>query len=112
MSDNTMLAGRLVAPERFEIETVQRPEPKQNEVRFRVEGSGVCASNLGPWFGLPWTQYPLGPGESGHEAWGIVDAVGKNVAGFAEGDRVAAVSYHAYAEYDVADASAVLRLPE
>src|SRR3954462_6099614 len=103
-----MRAARIVGPEKFEIESVPRPEPKPNELRFRVEGCGVCASNLGPWFGLPWTRYPLGPGESGHEAWGIVDAVGENVTGFSQGDRVAAVSYNAYAEFDVADANAVL----
>jgi threonine dehydrogenase-like Zn-dependent dehydrogenase len=108
---NTMRAARIIAPEKFEIQDVPRPIPKPNEVRFRVEGCGVCASNLGPWFGLPWTKYPLAPGESGHEAWGVVDAVGQNVRTFEPGDRVAAVSYNAYAELDVADANAVLRLP-
>ncbi|HKO51442.1 MAG TPA: zinc-binding dehydrogenase [Polyangiaceae bacterium] len=108
---NKMRAARIIGPEKFEIESVVRPDPKPNELRFRVEGCGVCASNLGPWFGLPWTQYPLGPGESGHEAWGVVDAVGKDVEGFEPGERVAALSYNAYAEFDVADASAVLRLP-
>ena len=108
---NEMRAVRILAPEKFELETVPLPQPKPNELRFRVEGCGVCASNLGPWFGLPWTQYPLGPGESGHEAWGVVDAIGENVHGFSPGDRVAAVSYNSYAELDVADASAVLRLP-
>ncbi|HEX3852213.1 MAG TPA: zinc-binding dehydrogenase, partial [Polyangiaceae bacterium] len=93
------------------IESVPRPDPKPGQLRFRVEGCGVCASNLGPWFGLPWTQYPLGPGESGHEAWGTIDAVGENVKGFAPGDRVAALSYNAYAEFDLADANATLRLP-
>lgn len=109
---NKMRAARIVGPEKFEVESVVRPEPRPGQLRFRVEGSGVCASNLGPWFGLPWTQYPLGPGESGHEAWGTVDAVGKDVKGFAPGDRVAALSYNAYAEYDLADASATLRLPQ
>jgi threonine dehydrogenase-like Zn-dependent dehydrogenase len=110
-AQNKMRAARIIGPEKFEIESVERPDPKPGELRFRVEGCGVCASNLGPWFGLPWTQYPLGPGESGHEAWGYVDAVGKNVKGFAPGDRVAAVSYNSYAEFDVADANAVLHLP-
>jgi threonine dehydrogenase-like Zn-dependent dehydrogenase len=110
-AQNKMRAARIIAPEKFEVELVARPEPKPNELRFQVEGCGVCASNLGPWFGLPWTQYPFGPGESGHEAWGVVDAVGEKVTGFSPGDRVAAVSYNAYAEFDVADANAVLRLP-
>lgn len=112
MNTQMMRAARIIAPERFAIETVALPIPKPNEVRFRVEGSGVCASNLGPWFGLPWTQYPLQPGESGHEAWGVVDAVGDRVSGVAPGDRVAALSYNAYAEFDVADEHSLLRLPE
>jgi threonine dehydrogenase-like Zn-dependent dehydrogenase len=37
--------------------------------------------------------------------------VGEGVRGLAVGDRVAAVSYRAHAEYDVADAGAVVRLP-
>jgi threonine dehydrogenase-like Zn-dependent dehydrogenase len=80
-------------------------------VRFRVKGCGICASNLGPWFGLPWTQYPLAPGESGHEAWGVVEDVGKEVTTVKAGDLVAAVSYNAYAEYDVAPQDALVRLP-
>jgi threonine dehydrogenase-like Zn-dependent dehydrogenase len=38
--------------------------------------------------------------------------MGEGVTGLAVGDRVAALSYKAYAEYDLADAEAVVRLPE
>src|SRR4051812_19309106 len=103
MNTQLMRAARIVAPQQFAIESVPVPVPKPHEVRFRVEGSGVCASNLGPWFGLPWTQYPLKPGESGHEAWGIVDAVGERVRGVVPGDRIAALSFNAYAEFDVVE---------
>jgi threonine dehydrogenase-like Zn-dependent dehydrogenase len=48
----------------------------------------------------------------GHEGWGRVDAAGQEVEGLAAGDRVAMLSYHAYAEYDVAPADAVARLPD
>jgi threonine dehydrogenase-like Zn-dependent dehydrogenase len=41
-----------------------------------------------------------------------VDAVGEGVETLAVGDRVAALTYHAYAEYDLAEAGAVVRLPE
>jgi threonine dehydrogenase-like Zn-dependent dehydrogenase len=47
----------------------------------------------------------------GHEGWGIVDAVGAGVEGIAPGTRVAALSYRAYAEYDVAPAEQVVPLP-
>jgi threonine dehydrogenase-like Zn-dependent dehydrogenase len=57
-------------------------------------------------------QFPTEPGALGHEGWGVVDALGDGVAGLAIGDRVAALSYKSYAEYDLADADAVVRLPE
>jgi threonine dehydrogenase-like Zn-dependent dehydrogenase len=57
-------------------------------------------------------QYPTEPGALGHEAWGFVDALGEGVEGLSIGDRVAALSYKSYAEYDLADAEAVVRLPE
>jgi len=111
MFGKRMRAARIIGPERVALEDANVPEPAPNELRFRVNGTGVCASNLGPWFGSEWTKYPLGPGESGHEAWGVVDAVGSDVRRFAEGDVIAAISYSAYAEYDVVDENAAVRLP-
>jgi threonine dehydrogenase-like Zn-dependent dehydrogenase len=58
-----------------------------------------------------WFQYPLEPGSPGHEGWGVIDAVGDGVTEFAPGDRVTALSYKAFAEYDVAAASNVVPLP-
>lgn len=111
MTLHTMRSARITGPREFAVVETHVPTPRPNQVRFRVEGSGVCASNLGPWHGLPWTQYPLAPGESGHEAWGVVEAVGSAVKGVTEGDRISAVSYNAYAEFDVADESSVVVLP-
>ena len=88
------------------------PEPDAGQVRIRLEGCGVCASNLTPWAGQEWMQYPTTPGDLGHEAWGVIDAIGPGVHGLREGDRVAALSYRAYAEYDVADAANVVTLPD
>lgn len=107
----SMRAARITQARRLTLEEVPLPEVGPREVRFRVEGCGVCASNLGPWLGLPWTSYPLAPGESGHEAWGVVDQVGAEVAAVKPNDRIAAISFHAYAEYDVAAEDAVFRLP-
>jgi threonine dehydrogenase-like Zn-dependent dehydrogenase len=108
----TMKAVRVTAPGQIAVEAVARPEPGPGQVRVRLEGSGVCASNLTPWAGPDWMQFPTEPGSLGHEGWGMVDAVGPEVAGLAVGDRVAALSYKAYAEYDLADADAVVKLPE
>ncbi|HEX8231995.1 MAG TPA: zinc-binding dehydrogenase [Caulobacteraceae bacterium] len=105
-------AAVLTGPGRLEVREVERPEPGPGQVRVRLEGCGVCASNLTPWAGPEWMQFPTEPGALGHEGWGVIDAVGAGVDGLAEGDRVAALSFRSYADYDLAEADAVVRLPE
>jgi threonine dehydrogenase-like Zn-dependent dehydrogenase len=95
----------------MDVVTAPVPEPAAGQVRVRIEGCGVCASNLAAWGGQPWFTYPFEPGALGHEAWGVVDALGPGLTGLAVGDRVAALFGHAYAEYDVAAADTVLPLP-
>jgi threonine dehydrogenase-like Zn-dependent dehydrogenase len=107
----TMPAAVVTGAGQLRIETVAVPEPGQGQVRVKLEGCGVCASNLGPWAGPDWMQFPTEPGGLGHEGWGTIDAVGDGITGLAVGDRVAALSYHSYAGYDVADAEAVVKLP-
>lgn len=107
-----MRAARLAEPGKIEIEVVDVPEPGDGEVRVRLEGCGVCASNIPPWEGREWFSYPMAPGQLGHEGWGRVDAVGSGVGDLKPGDRVAFLSNNAYAEYDVAPAGSVVRLPE
>src|SRR3954464_7199712 len=106
-----MRACVIAAPGRADMQTLVRPEPGPGEVLVRLEGSGVCASSLPLWEGREWFQYPQPPGAPGHEGWGRVAAVGGGVTGLNEGDRVAALSYRAHAEYDLAEASAVVALP-
>src|SRR5207249_4812361 len=72
---------------------------------------GVCGSNLPSWEGRSWFQYPFPAGAPGHEGWGEIDAVGPKVSKASIGDRVALLSYNAYAEYDVASQDTVVRLP-
>lgn len=81
------------------------------QVRIRLEGCGVCASNVPVWEGRPWFSYPMEPGAPGHEGWGVIDAVGRDVRELQPGDRVAALGCHAYSEFDVVDANDVVRLP-
>ena len=106
-----MKAAQLVAPRKIEIVDAPTPEPADGQVRVKVEGCGVCASNVPPFEGREWFSYPMSPGDLGHEGWGVVDAVGKGVTDLREGDRVGMLSYKAYAEYDVADAGNVVKLP-
>jgi threonine dehydrogenase-like Zn-dependent dehydrogenase len=106
-----MRAAVLAGPGDMRFQDVAPPLPDAGQVRIRLEGCGVCASNLTPWAGPEWMQFPTEPGGLGHEGWGVIDAVGDGVGGLAIGDRVAALSYHAYAEYDVADAGSCVKLP-
>ena len=106
-----MRAAVLAASGEMRMEQTELPQPGAGQVRLRLEGCGVCASNLEPWAGNEWTPYPGEPGGLGHEGWGVIDALGDSVQGLAIGDRVAALSYNSYAEYDLADADAVVKLP-
>ncbi|WP_255516208.1 MDR/zinc-dependent alcohol dehydrogenase-like family protein [Luteimonas suaedae] len=111
MSVASMHAAVFSGPGRIELARQPLPAPAPGQVRVRLEGCGVCASNLPVWAGRPWFDYPFAPGAPGHEGWGEVDAVGDRVDGWRVGDRVALLSGHAYAEYDLADAGALARLP-
>ena len=88
------------------------PAPGPRDVRVKLEGCGICASNLPVWEGRAWFKYPLEAGAPGHEGWGIVDAVGDEVTTLCVGDRVAMVSGHAYASHDVTPMDHVVRIPD
>jgi len=108
---STMRAARLRGPGDVVVEDVPMPSPGRGEVRVRLEGCGVCASNLEVWSGQPWFEYPLEHGSPGHEGWGRIECLGDEVAGFTEGDRVALLSERAYAEFDIAPAAHLVPLP-
>ncbi len=107
----TMTAAVVNGPRELRIHAVPLARPNRGEVRVKLEGCGVCGSNLPVWQGRPYFQYPFEPGAPGHEAWGWIDAVGPDVEHLHVGARVAVLSYHAYAEYDVAPADQVIVLP-
>lgn len=107
-----MRAAVLSGPRTITMQHVDLPEPGHGQVRVRLEGCGVCASNLGPWSGPEWLTYPGEPGGMGHEGWGVIEAVGDGIDDLAVGDRVAALSYHSYASHDLADADKVVKLPD
>jgi D-arabinose 1-dehydrogenase-like Zn-dependent alcohol dehydrogenase len=123
----------------FVLEERPIPEPKRGEVRIRVHACGVCHSDHFVTEGLwPGLQFPR---VTGHEVAGVIDAIGADVAGFERGARVG-VGWHGghdgicgacrrgkfihcdhaqitgfhfdggYAEYMIAPAVAVARIPE
>jgi threonine dehydrogenase-like Zn-dependent dehydrogenase len=107
-----MKAAQIQSPGCIDIIDTNIPDPSENQVRIKLEGCGVCGSNLPVYEGREWFKYPITPGNPGHEGWGVVDAKGKNVKKLNEGDRVTMLSYNAFAEYDVADEGSVIKIPD
>jgi threonine dehydrogenase-like Zn-dependent dehydrogenase len=112
MSAATQRVATLVRPETVRVTTAPIPEPNPGQVRVKLEGCGICASSLSVWEGRPWFEYPRPAGSPGHEGWGRVDALGDGVRDLREGDRVVMVSSNAYADFDVAERAAVVRIPD
>lgn len=106
-----MKAAAFAGDGRVELRSVPVEEPGPKQVRIRLEGCGVCTSNLPPWEGRPWFDYPMEAGAPGHEAWGTVEAAGDGVEELEVGDRVATLSQRAYAERVVSPVGEVVRLP-
>jgi len=106
-----MAAGVIAAQRRAELQAVSPPVLHDTNILVRIEGCGICGSNLPVWEGRPWFTYPLQPGAPGHEAWGTIEAVGSCVTEFRNSDRVAMLSNHGFAEYDTVAAGSALLLP-
>ena len=107
-----MRVAIIAGPMRVRVERRAVPEPGPGEVLVRLAGCGVCGSNVPVWEGRPWFQYPMAPGAPGHEGWGRVERWGDGVTGFATGQRVALLSTRAFAEYDIAPATAIATIPD
>src|SRR5438067_1659419 len=91
-SEKTARAAVIAGPGQIEFQQIEMPRPATGDVRIRVEGCGVCASNLEIWAGQPWFKYPMEPGGPGHEGWGYIDELGDGVNELDVGERVAFLS--------------------
>ena len=80
-----MRAAVLQGPHKLSIEEVDIDRPKGPEVLVKIKATGVCHSDLHYYEGnLPAPN----PCILGHEAAGIVEAVGPDVTAFKPGDHV------------------------
>lgn len=82
-----MLAALLLEPGRVEIGQVAEPEPGPDEVRIAVGGVGLCGSDVSVFSGK-W-RAPHYPWIMGHEAFGVIEAVGEGVETSRIGELVA-----------------------
>ncbi len=86
------------------------PEPKNGEVRVKVQASGLNFVEVYQRKGLYSLSLPFTPGD---EFAGVVDEVGVGVTDFRPGDRVATANGSGgYAEYALAPAARLVKVPE
>lgn len=81
-----MKAMLLSQYKQLEIVDMPQPECGANDLLVQVRACGICGSDIHGWDGSSGRRIP--PLVMGHEAAGIVTAVGSQVAQFKPGDRV------------------------
>ncbi len=136
---STMKMARVPEQDaKFELVDVEIPEPRAGQVRVKVHACGVCHSDALTVAGAMGNAFPRAPG---HEVAGAIDVIGEGVEGWSAGDRVGVgwfggcdftceacrrgdfiscengqvpgIAYDGgYAEYMVAPAEALARIPD
>ncbi|MEZ4622997.1 MAG: quinone oxidoreductase [Caldilineaceae bacterium] len=90
-------------------EEAPMPEPKEGEVRVKIEAAGL--NFIDTYHRMGWYPLPK-PFILGLEAGGVIDAVGAGVTDFKPGDRVGYCMHQgAYADYATVPARMVVPLP-
>ena len=96
-----MLACRIHAKDDLRVEPADMPAVGPGEVLLRLGAGGICGSDLHYYFegrnGSFVVREPLIPG---HEASGVVEAVGPGVTRVKKGDKVALSPSHACGRCD------------
>ena len=100
----------------LQIEDLPQQEPKENEVRLKIQAIGLNRAEIMFRTGA-YLERPVFPSRLGLEAAGIVDAVSAGVTGIKIGERVSTVpsfsmsSNGIYGEEAIVPAHAVARYP-
>ena len=93
----------------LKYEDTEKPEPKENDARVKLEAIGVNFIDIYHRTGLYPNKLPFIPGMEGV---GIVDKVGAGVSDVKKGDRVAyAMNIGSYSEYAVIPAWKLVKIP-
>jgi NADPH2:quinone reductase len=91
------------------------PEPSSGQLRIKVHAVGVNPADTKWRSGMMQSFSPKTlPLVVGYDIAGVVDAIGPDVTGFAQGDRVftaLTMTMGGYAEYVLSDASWLARIP-
>jgi L-iditol 2-dehydrogenase len=73
-------------PYKFEFKDVPQPKPGDEEILVRVKAVGICGSDVHGYTGKTGRRIP--PIIMGHEASGVVEAVGRKTQNVSVGDRI------------------------
>jgi NADPH2:quinone reductase len=108
------VVNELGPPDVLRLEEVETPEPGQGEVLIEVAVAGVNFADVGMRAGMMGGPHALELAYTpGFEVAGVAAAVGEGAEGLEGGDREAVVlPAGGYAEYAVAPAEAVVRIPD
>jgi L-iditol 2-dehydrogenase len=71
---------------KLDLVDMQKPQPGDDDLLIRVQACGICGSDVHGYDGSTGRRVP--PIVMGHEAAGIIEAVGSAVKDFRPGDRV------------------------
>lgn len=104
-------SGSLASLDDYAEIDLPTPEPSPAQVRIRVGACGVGYVDSLVALGRYQVKPPL-PHIPGGEVSGWVDAMGSAVAGLTVGDRVLAHVRGGFAQYVLAEAAAVRRIPD
>ena len=106
-----VVAETLESLESYQFKDVETPVPKKGQVLIRVAACGVGYVDSLVALGKYQVKPPL-PHTPGREVAGAVEAVGDGVTGISVGDRVMTMTANGFAEYAVAPAAMVIRIPQ
>ena len=99
-------------PDVLSVVETPKPEPVSGEVRIRLYAAGL--NYIDTYHRTGYYPVPSLPSGIGLEGAGVIDAIGPDVQGWSEGQRVAFVvtSLGTYAEYRTVPADRLVALPD
>lgn len=86
VDSKTARVAMLTGTKTIEVKEFPIPEIKDDEILVRVEGCGVCGTDVHEWKGDPFGLIPV---VLGHEGTGEIIAIGRNVKKDTAGNSVA-----------------------
>src|SRR5687767_1760436 len=104
--------SRYGSPDVFQMREAADPTPAAGEVRIRVRAAGINFADVLSRLGL-YPDAPKPPMVVGYEVAGTVDAIGSEVTGFTQGDRVIALTrFGGYSDVVVVASTQCFHFPD